>query len=79
MSTAEAVSVGFNSALFAAFFGQNVVEPEHVVINMAGAVVMDNPDDLKVLSNYWQVAVKPRATKALGAWKAFYQARKYLK
>lgn len=79
MSTAEAVSVGFNSALFAAFFGQRVVEPEHLVINMAGAVVKDNPDDLKVLGNYWQVAVKPRATKALGAWKAFYQARKYLK
>ena len=84
MSTAEAVSVGFNSALFAAFFGQqssgpSTVEPEHVVINMAGAVVKDNPDDLKVLHNYWQVAVKPRATKALGAWKAFYQARKYLK
>jgi MoxR-like ATPase len=79
MSTAEAVSVGFNSALYAAFFGQRTVEPEHLVINMAGAVVKDNPDDLKVLSNYWQVAVKPRATKALGAWKAFYQARKYLK
>lgn len=78
MSTAEAVSVGFNSALYAAFFGQNTVEPEHVVINMAGAVVKDNPDDLKVLGNYWQVAVKPRATKALGLWKAFYQARKHL-
>lgn len=79
MSTAEAVSVGFNSALFAAFFGQRTVEPEHLVINMAGAVVKDNPDDLKVLGNYWQVAVKPRATKALGAWKAYYQAQKFLK
>lgn len=79
MSTAEAVSVGFNSALFATFFGKGEVTPEHLVINMAGTVVKDNRDDLKVLRDYWNVAVKPRATKAIGKWKPFFQARKFLK
>lgn len=79
MSTAEAVSVGFNAALYASFFGDSVVSPEHLVINMVGTVVKDNPEDLKVLRNYWSVAVKPRASKELGLWKRLYQARRFLK
>lgn len=79
MSTAEAVSVGIHSSLFASFFGGDSVEPEHLVINMAGAAVKENQDDLKVLRNYWDVAVKPRAHKEIGLWKAYYRARKYLK
>jgi MoxR-like ATPase len=79
MSTAEAVSVGLHSALFASFFGKGAVDPEHVVINMAGAVVKENKDDIKILQNYWEVAVKPRANKEIGLWKAYYKARNYLK
>ncbi len=79
MSTAEAVSVGLHSALFASFFGKGVVDPEHVVINMAGAVVKENKDDIKILQNYWEVAVKPRANKEVGLWKAYYKARNFLK
>lgn len=79
MSTAEAVSVGFNSALYASFFGRGKVSPEHVAINLAGTVVKDNADDLKILRNYWDIAVKPRAQKEVGLWKAFHRARRYLK
>jgi MoxR-like ATPase len=79
MSTAEAVSVGLHSALFASFFGEKKVEPEHVVINMTGAVVKENKDDIKILKNYWEVAVKPRANKEVGLWKAYYKARNYLR
>jgi MoxR-like ATPase len=79
MSTAEAVSVGFHSALFASFFARRAVEPEHVVINIAGAVVKENKDDIKILKNYFEVAVKPRANKEVGLWKAYYKARSYLR
>jgi MoxR-like ATPase len=79
MSTAEAVSVGLHSALFASFFGKGCVEPEHVVINLSGAAVKENRDDLKVLRNYWDVAVKPRANKELGLWKKYFRARRYLR
>lgn len=78
MSTAEAVSVGFHSALFARFFGEGEVTPEHLVINLAGTVAKDRAEDLKVLRDYWEVAVKARAAKELGRWKAYYQARKHL-
>ena len=79
MSTAEAVSVGFHSALFASFFGKGVVEPAHLAIHLAGTVVKDNPDDLKVLRSYWDVGVKPRATREKGLWKAYFAARGYLR
>jgi MoxR-like ATPase len=79
MSTAEAVSVGFNSSLYAAYFDRGEVKPEHIVINLAGTVVKENREDLKILKNYWDVAVKPRAQKEIGLWKAFHRARKHLK
>ncbi len=78
MSTAEAVSVGLNSALFACFFGSGVVSPEHVVLQLAGTVAKDTPADLKVMQAYFDVAVKPRAQRAAGAWKAYYAARRHL-
>jgi MoxR-like ATPase len=79
MSTAEAVSVGFHSALYANFFGEDTVTPEHVVINMAGTAVKENKDDIKALRNYWETAVKPRAAKEIGLWKSYYNARTHLK
>ena len=79
MSTAEAVAVGYQSALFASFFGRGRVEPEHVAIHLAGAAAKEGGDDLKVLRNYWEVAVKPRAARELGLWKAYYKARSALK
>ncbi len=79
MSTAEAVSVGINAALHASFFGEGTVTPEHLAINLMGTVVKDNTDDLKVLRNYWDVAVKPRAKQGVGLWKAYHKAKEHLK
>ncbi|MCB9538632.1 MAG: AAA family ATPase [Myxococcales bacterium] len=78
MSTAEAVSVGVNSALHARFFADGAVTPEHVAIHLTGTVVKDEPDDLKVLRAYWDVAVKARAAKDIGRWKAFFEAKRHL-
>ena len=78
LSHAEAVSVGFDAALHAAFFGRGEVTPDHVVIHLAGTVVKDEPKDVGALRTYWDVAVKPRARKEVGRWKAFFRARKHL-
>ncbi len=78
MSTAEAVSVGFHSALHARFFGADAVLPEHVVLHLAGAAVKDRADEMGVLRSYWDVAVKPRANREIGQWKAYWAARKHL-
>jgi MoxR-like ATPase len=79
MSTAEAVSVGVNSALFAGFFGDGKLRPEHIAINLAGTVIKDNPGELSTLRNYWEVVVKQRAKKEIGLWKKYYTAREHLK
>lgn len=78
LSTAEAVSVGYDAALHASFFGTGRVEPEHVVLHLRGTAVKDHPEDLTVLRNYWEVAVKPRAAREIGAWKAWWKAREHL-
>lgn len=78
MSTAEAVSVGHHAALHASFFGAQAVEPEHLVLHLAGTAAKDRTDDLAVLRAYFEVAVKGRAAREVGAWKAFYAARRHL-
>ena len=79
MSTAEAVSVGLNASLYAGFFDAGVVKPEHVALQLAGTAVKDRAEDLQVLRNYWETAVKPRAAREIGLWKAYYKARRHLK
>ena len=78
MSTAEAVSVGLHSALHASFFAEGEVAPRHVVQHLAGTAVKDNPDNLGVLKNYWEIAVKPRARREVGRWKEYWEARRHL-
>jgi len=78
LSTAEAVSVGVNAALHAAFFGEGSVTPAHVVQHLPGTAAKERGDDLKVLRSYFEVAAKGRAKRELGAWKAYYAARRHL-
>jgi MoxR-like ATPase len=78
MSTAEAVSVGLHSALFATWFGEGRVEPEHLVMQLPGTAAKTEADDRKVLRDYFDVAVKPRAARELGLWKAYFAARSHL-
>lgn len=78
MSTAEAVSVGLSSALYATFFGEGRVEPEHVAMHLPGSAARDATEDRKILRDYFELAVKPRAARELGAWKAYFAARRHL-
>ncbi|NJR48303.1 MAG: AAA family ATPase [Leptolyngbyaceae cyanobacterium CSU_1_3] len=78
MSTAEAVSVGVSAGLDARYFGNSVVESEHIVRNLVGTVLKDNPEDAKKLKHYFDVVVKSRA-RTKPEWEAFYHARKWLK
>lgn len=78
MSTAEAVGVGLNASLHADFFGEGVVTADHLVLHLVGTAVKDNPDNLGVLKNYFEVAVKPRARREVGRWADFWNARRLL-
>jgi MoxR-like ATPase len=77
MSTAEAVSVAFSAALDAAYFGEGRVQPPHLVRQLVGTVLKDNPEDAKKIRHYFDVVVKARGQKDPN-WKAYYDARKLL-
>jgi MoxR-like ATPase len=77
MSTAEAVAVAFSAALDSAYFGDGVVGSEHLVRQLIGTVLKDNPEDGKKIRQYFDVVVKARAIRD-PQWKGFYDARRLL-
>jgi hypothetical protein len=78
MSTAEAVSVGMSAGLDAFYFDGSPTAPRHIVRHLAGAVLKDNPDDLKKLKHYFDVVVRQRSQKEGGLWTELLEARKSL-
>lgn len=77
LSTAEAVAVSVSAGLDAYYFGDGKVTSEHVVRNLVGTVLKDNPEDAKKLAHYFNVVVKNRAQHHT-QWHAYYEARKWL-
>ncbi len=79
MSTAEAVSVYYQSALSAHYYGEEAIAPERIVENLVGAVLKENEDDLGRLKAYFDVVIKQRAISEEGLWKKYYEASGRLK
>lgn len=73
MSTAEAISVGYAAAMHAFYYGDGVVQAEHLVTNMLGSALKDSNDDLKKLRHYFEHVVSNRSGSH---WKEFYAARR---
>ncbi len=78
MSTAEAVSVGMAAGLDCYYFGSGTIAPLHIVRHISGAVLKDNPDDLKKLKHYFDIVVKQRSQKEGGLWTEMLEARRSL-
>ncbi|WFD09722.1 AAA family ATPase [Tepidibacter hydrothermalis] len=79
MSTAEAVSVYFQSAMSAYYYDDGNMSMDRVVQNILGAVMKENRDDLNKIKNYFTLVVKQRSTKEGGLWKDYYSAKKWIK
>ena len=76
LSTAEAISVLFNSSILAQHFGSGTVTAQEIAQSLLGAVVKENADDAKILKEYVETVAKGRP----GVWKDFSTAaRKLLK
>ncbi len=73
LSTAEAIAVALESALSAQYFGDGLVTAAHLAQNMAGSVVKDDRDDLKVLKEYNALVAKKRALSDK-EWSVFHSA-----
>ena len=72
LSTAEAISVVFSSAILADQFGQGQVTPHELVRALHGAVVREGDEDIKAVREYCETVAKGRS----GAWREFAQAAK---
>jgi MoxR-like ATPase len=72
LSTAEAISVLFQSGILAQSFGSGSVTAEDMARTLVGAVAKEGEDDLKAVREYAETVAKGRG----GAWKDLYAATK---
>ena len=79
MSTAEAVSVYYQSALDGYYYGDGTVSMRSLVQNLLGAVMKENKDDLPKLKDYFNGVVRLKAERQGGKWKEYYDNRTWLK
>ena len=70
LSTAEAISVLFNSGILAQSFGNGAVSGSELARALVGALAKEGADDVKVLREYVETVAKGRS----GEWKEFYNA-----
>ncbi len=73
LSTAEAIGVALDSAIYSRYFGNGAVGVEDVARQLVGSVVKEDLDDLKVLKEYLTVVAKKRGAKD-ASWKTFHDA-----
>lgn len=79
MSTAEAVSVYFQTLCHAWYYGNGSMELPVLTENLLGAVCKENMDDLEKLKGYFHTAVKAKSKQEGGIWKAYYETAGFLK
>ena len=78
MSTAEAVSVYYQTMMNAYYYGDSQMDMSCLVQNLVGAVQKENADDLEKLRSYFQTVVRDKGAKEGGLWNQYYEARKHL-
>ncbi len=79
MSTAEAVSVYYQTLLTGYYYGDGRMDVDCLVQNLVGAVSKENKEDLDKVKAYFQTVIKDKSSKEGGLWKQYYEARKWLK
>lgn len=72
LSTAEAISVLFQSGILAQAFGEGPPTGREVARSLVGAIARDGGDDVRALREYCETVAKTRT----GAWKELYAAAK---
>ena len=79
ISTAEAISVYYQTLMGAYYYGDGKLDASALVENLVGAVAKESGDDLEKIANYFSTAVREKAHLEGGAWKQYYAARSRLK
>lgn len=71
VSTAEAISVAIDAALYARFFGSGEAGADDVARNLIGSIVKEDANDLAVLKEYAVLVAKRRGEKDKN-WRDFH-------
>lgn len=79
MSTAEAVSVYYQTMISGYYYGDGSLDVDCLVQNLVGAVSKENQDDLGKVKEYFSTVIKDKSGKEGGLWKKYYEARKWLR
>lgn len=79
MSTAEAISVYYQTLMGAWYYGDGTMEESKLVENLVGAVAKESGEDLSRIEGYFSTVVREKARREGGAWKRYYEARSLLK
>lgn len=79
MSTAEAVSVYYQSAMDAYYYGSGQVKMDALVRYLSGTIAKESKDDLEKLRSYFASIVRQRSQTGGAVWQEFFEARKQLK
>ena len=78
MSTAEAVSVYFQTMMTAYYYGDSRIDLGCLVQNLSGAVLKESEEDKEKLRSYFQTVVRDKGGKEGGIWNRYYEARTFL-
>ncbi len=79
MSTAEAVSVYYQTMITGYYYGEERMSVDCLVQSLLGAVAKENRDDLEKVKGYFNTVIRDKSNKEGGLWKEYYEARKWLK
>jgi len=79
MSTAEAVSVAFQAALDAYYYGDGNLNADCIGRHLVGTVIKDNPNDIKKIKHYFDVVVRARGKSLGGAWAELAKAQQWIR
>lgn len=79
MSTAEAVSVYYQTMMGAYYYGNGKISVRTLAANLTGALGQELGEDLEKVRGYFSTVVRDKAEKEGGLWKEYYQARTALK
>lgn len=79
MSTAEAVSVYYQSMISGYYYGDGVITMDSLVQNLVGAVTKDSKDEIGKIRDYFNTVIRDKSEKEGGLWSEYYKAAKWLR
>jgi MoxR-like ATPase len=79
MSTAEAVSVYYQTLLTGYYYGDGTMDTDCLVQTLLGAVAKESREDIEKIKGYFNTVIRDKGNKEGGLWKNYYESRKWIR